>query len=220
MTRVLLVDDQPMIRVGLKGLLADSGVTLAGEAADGHQALTAIRRLRPDVVLMDLRMPMMDGITAIRALRAEPDAGVARTPVLVLTTFDGDQDVVEALQAGADGFLGKAAEPEELVAALRAVADGRTALSDRATRSMMRHVAATRASLPDPDLRARVEELTPRERDVVVAAARGLDNQQIAAEMFISPLTVKTHLNRAMVKLDARERGQLVSIAFRSGLLR
>lgn len=220
MMRVLLVDDQDMIRAGLRALIADAGIELAGEASDGKQAILAVSRLRPDAVLMDLRMPVMDGISAIRAIRAiRADSDLARTPILVLTTFDGDRGVVDALQAGADGFLSKAAAPEQLVAALIDVAEGRTAISDRAARSVLRHLSASRAKQPEPQLVARVAELTTREREIVIAAARGLDNQQIAQTLLISPVTVKTHLNRAMAKLDARERGQLVSIAFRAGIV-
>lgn len=216
MTAVVLVDDQALIRAGLRGILEDAGIDIAAEAGDGHAGVEAVRRARPDVVLMDLRMPLMDGIQAIERIRS--DAALAETRILVLTTFDGDRDVVDALRAGADGFLSKTADPDELVAAVTAVARGEVSLSQRAARAAIRHLDARDEPRVDPELARRVATLTPRERDIVQAAAAGHDNNRIARELFISPLTVKTHLNRAMMKLDARDRGQLVAIAFRAGL--
>lgn len=216
MTRVVLVDDQAMIRAGLRGILTDGGIEICGEAGNGEDALPLIARTRPDVVLMDLRMPVLDGVGAITALRRDPVVGA--TPVLVLTTFDGDPDVIAAVRAGADGFLSKAADPPELIEALHTVAGGAASLSPRATRAVLRHLETSAPPPLDPVLVARVETLTGRERDVVVGAAAGLDNTQIARRLFISPHTVKTHLNRAMVKLDARDRGQLVAAAYQAGL--
>jgi DNA-binding NarL/FixJ family response regulator len=216
MTSVVLVDDQVMIRAGLRSILSDAGIVVCGEAANGREALDVIARTRPDVVLMDLRMPILDGVGAITALRGLPEVG--DTPVLVLTTFDGDRDVVAALSAGANGFLSKAADPAQLVSAVREVAGGRPSLSTGATEAVLRHLETTAPPAPDPALHARVQTLTARERDIVIAAAMGLDNGEIARRLFISPHTVKTHLNRAMVKLDARDRGQLVAAAYRAGL--
>jgi DNA-binding NarL/FixJ family response regulator len=216
MTRVVLVDDQAMIRAGLRSILEDAGIEVSGEAGNGREAVTLIARARPDVVLLDLRMPILDGIGALTALRSDPD--VARTPVLILTTFDGDPDVLAALRAGADGFLSKAADPDELIDAVRRLAAGAPALSDNATRAVLRHIEASSPASVDPALAARMDSLTSRERDIVVAAATGLDNIEIARRLYISPHTVKTHLNRAMVKLDVRDRGQLVAAAYRSGI--
>lgn len=218
MTRVVLVDDQAMIRAGLRGILEDAGITVVAEASDGGQGVDAIRRNHPDVVLMDLRMPLVDGVEAVRRVRADESLTAVR--VLVLTTFDSDRDVVAALSAGADGFLSKTADPEDLVAAITAVAMGEPSLSPRATRAVLRHLESREEPAPDPDLVRRLDTLTTRERDIVRAAAAGHDNARIARDLFISPLTVKTHLNRAMMKLGARDRGQLVAIAYRTGLVR
>jgi DNA-binding NarL/FixJ family response regulator len=219
MVSVLLVDDQTMIRTGLIGILSGAdGVDVVGEASDGAQGVQQARLLRPDVVLMDLRMPVLDGVEATRRIRSEP--ALAATRVLVLTTFDGDRDVLAALRAGADGFLSKGAEPEELIAAVTAVAAGDVALSQSAARALVSRVS-TASALPAPDaaLLDRIAQLTVRERAIVVAAAGGADNDAIARELAISPFTVKTHLNRAMAKLDARDRAQVVVIAFRAGLV-
>ncbi|GAA5029486.1 response regulator [Microbacterium fluvii] len=218
MTTVVLIDDQAMIRAGLRGILEDAGISVVAEAADGRQGVEAVQRTRPDAVLLDLRMPIMDGVETVRRLRA--DEGTTGVRILVLTTFDADQDVIAALSAGADGFLGKTAEPEELVAAVGAVARGEASLSPRAARAVIAHLGSRTAQPADPALVSRVESLTARERDLVRYAAEGWDNQRIARELVISPHTVKTHLNRAMMKLDARDRGQLVAFAFRSGMLR
>jgi DNA-binding NarL/FixJ family response regulator len=219
MTTVLLIDDQAMIRAGLIGILDGAGgIRVVGQASDGRQGVRLTRELRPDVVLMDLRMPVVDGVEATRRIRHEPD--LAATRVLVLTTFDGDQDVLAALRAGAHGFLSKGAEPEELITAITSVAGGDIALSQTATRAVVARLATEAApAAPDADLLGRIAALTTRERDMVVAAARGLDNDAIAAEMMISPHTVKTHLNRAMSKLGARDRAQVVIIAFRARLV-
>lgn len=213
---VVLVDDQPLIRNGLRDLLEDAGITVLGEAGDGREALAVIARATPDVVLMDLRMPVMDGIAAVHALQENPAS--ASIPVLVLTTFDGEEDVLSAVQAGAHGFVSKSAAPDAIIAAVTAVAKGDVALSSNATRTLMQKVTKLAPPPLDPDLAARIRTLTARERDMISAAARGLDNHQIAAKLHISPFTVKTHLNRAMMKLDARDRGQLVALAYRSGI--
>jgi DNA-binding NarL/FixJ family response regulator len=218
MSRVVLIDDQSMIRAGLRGILEDAGLVIAGEAADGREGIAVLRRVRPDAVLIDLRMPVLDGVSTVRQIRSDPDLTGVR--ILVLTTFDGDQDVVDALSAGADGFLSKAADPDELAAAVLAVVDGKPSLSSGATRAVLRHLGQRRTPPIDPDLARRTHTLTARERDVVAAAADGSDNAQIARDLFISPHTVKTHLNRAMSKLGARDRGQLVAYAFRAGLTR
>ncbi len=217
MIDVVLVDDQAMIRAGLRGILEDAGIRVIGEAADGRSAFAVIRGSRPDVVLMDLRMPILDGVGATAALRADPDLNAVR--ILVLTTFDGDEEVLAALRAGADGFLAKSADSESLIAAVEAVAKGDTSLSSGAAKTVVSDLRRRGRSATDVELIARTATLTHRETDVVLGAARGLDNVSIARDLFISPATVKTHLNRAMTKLHARDRGQLVSIAFRSGLV-
>ena len=219
MTRVLLVDDQDMMRAGLRAILDGAdGIEVVGEAGDGAEALLQAAQLRPDVVVMDLRMPGVDGVEATRRMRTDPRTASIR--VLVLTTFDGDAETIAALRAGASGFLGKGAGPAELVDAVLTVASGRAALSAEALSTAMAD-AASRAARhsPDEDLVKRVGRLTARERDVVVAAAKGSDNLAIAARLHISPFTVKTHLNRAMTKLGARDRAQVVVLAHRAGLV-
>jgi DNA-binding NarL/FixJ family response regulator len=218
MTSVLLVDDQPAIRVGLRTILESAGMTVLAESGDGDEAVRIVRRLAPDVVLMDLRMPGTDGLAATRRIREDP--ALQPTRIIILTTFDGDPNVLAALRAGADGFLGKSASPDEIIDAVRNAAGGGVALSQKAQRALLRHVAQEgEPAPPDPEAVALAAELTPRERDVVIAAAQGQDNDAIAAALFISPLTVKTHLNRAMAKLRARDRGQLVATAYRIGLV-
>ena len=207
-----------MVRAGIRGVLESTDIVVVGEAQDGGIGVGLVREVRPDVVLMDLRMPGVNGIEATRRIRADP--ALETTRILVLTTFDGDADVLSALRAGADGFISKSAEPDELIAAVERTAAGESSLSPRASRAVAAHlVAEGDPRTPDSHLVALVATLTPRERDLVIAAAAGADNAEIAATQFISPFTVKTHLNRAMAKLDARDRGQLVSIAFRSGLM-
>ena len=220
--RVLLADDQVLIRSGFAALIASSDdLVVVGEAGDGAQALTAVRRLRPDVVLMDIRMPGMDGLSAARQITADPDLADVR--VIVLTTFEADEYVLDALRAGASGFLGKSVEPEELLDAIRVVARGDALLSPRATRSLIARFLSDPAPRPPTQpatTPAAFSELTDREREMVVFAAHGSSNEEIASRLVLSPLTVKTHLNRAMSKLSVRDRAQLVVLAYQSGLVR
>ena len=216
MIRVLLVDDQALLRAGFRVLVgAAADVEVVGEAGDGAAAVELCHALHPDVVLMDIRMPGVDGLEATRRISADPD--LAGTRVLVLTTFELDQHVFEALRAGASGFLGKGVEPDALVQAVRTVAAGESLLSPRATRGLVAHFLAS-SSLGD-DVRA-LAELTDREREVVALVALGLSNDEIAERLVLSPLTAKTHVNRAMTKLGVRDRAQLVVLAYQSGLVR
>jgi DNA-binding NarL/FixJ family response regulator len=221
MTRLLLVDDQPLIRAGLRGVLGhEPDIEIVAEAADGAEAVRLARQLTPDVVVMDLRMPLLDGVEATRQIRSSPDLETVR--VLVLTTFDGDREVIAAVAAGADGFLGKSAMPTELLAAVRSVAIGEVSLPQPALRALLGAFSRRGPGpgpSPDPVLADRVALLTDREREIVIAASTGDDNDVIARALFISPYTVKTHLNRSMTKLDARDRGQLVALAHRAGLV-
>ncbi|GAA2157628.1 response regulator transcription factor [Kitasatospora kazusensis] len=217
--RVLLADDQALLR-GTFRLLIDStdDLEVVGEAGTGGQAVAMTRALRPDLVLMDIRMPELDGVAATREISADPALGAVK--VLVLTTFENDEYVAEALRAGAGGFLGKGIDPEELLTAIRVVAAGDALLSPAATRALIgRFLAQPAVAVPD-GLPARLAALTAREREVVTLVAAGLSNEEIAARLFITPLTAKTHVNRAMAKLDARDRAQLVVIAYQSGLAR
>ncbi len=216
-TTVLLADDQALIRSGLRTLLEASGVRVVGEAEDGREAHAMAKELRPSVVLMDLRMPVLDGVLATQQIRA--DRALRDVRILVLTTFDGDPDVLMAIRAGADGFLSKSADAEDLMMALEAVAAGRPTLSEAALRAVMRNVSppATKSAV-DPELERRVGLLTQREREVVRRLARGTDLIELAGDLHISPHTAKTHVNRAMLKLGARDRGQLVAIAYQSSL--
>jgi DNA-binding NarL/FixJ family response regulator len=214
--RVLLADDQVLVRGGLRALLdAEPDIEVVGEAGDGEEAERLASSLHPDVVLMDVRMPGVDGLAATRAISAAPELGDVR--IVILTTFDLDEYVFDALRSGAAGFLVKDTEPVELVRAVRTVAAGEGLLSPRATRRLVEEFA-TRATptelAPDLDL------LTEREREVMSHAAAGLTNAEIAALLVISPTTVKTHISRAMTKLGARDRAQLVVFAYESGLVR
>jgi len=213
--RVVVVDDQALVRVGVKVLLQDEeDVELVGEAADGEAALALVRQSRPDLVLMDVRMPGMDGIEALRQIIAEP--ALAATRVIMLTTFDLDEYVFDALRAGASGFLMKDTEPAELLRAVRVVAQGESLLSPTVTRRVIREFAFRPAAKPPPH--QSLEALTDRERQVVALVAEGLSNDEIASRLFVSPATVRTHVGRAMMKLDARDRAQLVVFAYQSGL--
>ncbi|MFI7283972.1 response regulator [Micromonospora chersina] len=216
--RVLLADDQTLIRAGFR-VLIDSApdLTVVGEAATGREAVARARDTRADVVLMDIRMPDMDGLAATREITADEDLAGVR--VLVLTTFEVDEYVFEALRAGASGFLGKGVEPAELLDAIRTVAAGDALLSPKATRGLIARFLAQ----PEPEPPAspdRLRALTEREREVLTLVATGLSNEQIAERLVVSPLTAKTHVNRAMAKLRARDRAQLVVFAYQTGLVR
>ena len=217
MIRVMLVDDQEMIRTGLRAIIgAHPEIDVVAEAGDGLAVLRQLDDARPDVVLMDIRMPGIDGVEATRRIRLTRPPEQLR--ILVLTTFDQDENVLQALRAGADGFLSKGAGPTELTDAILAVAAGGRALSPSAVSAVVEHVVQQRAVDVDPVLAARFAELTPREREVVGAIVAGLDNAEIAERFFLSPFTVKTHANRAMTKVGARDRGQLVALAVRAGI--
>ncbi len=218
MVRIMIVDDQEMIRLGLRGILdAQHEIEVVTDAGDGLQALKQLESHEVDVVLMDLRMPGIDGVETTRRIREKFTAEQLR--ILVFTTFDNDENVFAALKAGANGFLSKGASPAELVAGIQDVSAGGGALSATASAALIGHVAQSQHRAVAPEQSAQLELLTARERDVVVAIAQGLDNQQIADRMFISPYTVKTHANRAMNKLGARDRAQLVSFAYQAGLM-
>jgi DNA-binding NarL/FixJ family response regulator len=216
--RVLLADDQKLIRAGFR-VLIDSAPDLqvVGEAANGREAVELARSTRADVVLMDIRMPDGDGLSATREITA--DENLAGVKVLILTTFEIDEYVFEALRAGASGFLGKGVEPAHLIDAIRVIAAGDQLLSPAATSRLIARFL-TEPDRAAPPVPASLEVLTAREREVVALVATGLSNEDIAAKLFVSPLTVKTHANRAMAKLGARDRAQLVVIAFQSGMVR
>ena len=215
MIRVLLADDQALVRAGFRALLdAQDGIEVTGEVSDGQQAVDLARELTPDVVLMDIRMPGTDGLAATRQIAADPR--LADTRVVILTTFDLDEYVFEAIRSGASGFLVKDTEPEELVQAVRVVADGDALLSPGVTRRLIAEFAA-RAKRP-PDAGA-LADLTGREREVLALVGQGLSNADIAKRLFLSPATAKTHVSRAMIKLSARDRAQLVVAAYESGLV-
>ena len=216
MIRVLLVDDQALVRAGFRALLdATEGLEVVGEAGDGAQAVDLCRALRPDVVLMDIRMPVEDGLSATQRIAADPD--LAATRIVVLTTFSLDEYVFAALRAGAGGFLLKDCEPAELLRAVRVVAAGDALLSPSVTRRLVEEYAS-KAKAPAPP--TALERLTDREREVVALAGTGLSNDEIAQRLFVSPTTAKTHVSRAMVKLGVRDRAQLVVLAYESGLVR
>ena len=215
MIRVLLADDQALVRAGFRALLdAQDGIEVTGEVSDGQQAVDLARELTPDVVLMDIRMPGTDGLAATRQIAADPR--LADTRVVILTTFDLDEYVFEAIRSGASGFLVKDTEPEELVQAVRVVADGDALLSPGVTRRLIAEFAA-RAKRP-PDTGA-LADLTGREREVLALVGQGLSNADIAKRLFLSPATAKTHVSRAMIKLGARDRAQLVVAAYEFGLV-
>lgn len=216
--RVLVADDQALIRAGFTALVEHAeDMVVVGQAADGRAAVELASATRPDVVLMDIRMPVLDGIAATRAISEDP--ALAGVRVLVLTTFDADEHVLAALRAGASGFLGKDVGPTELVAGIRVVARGDALLSPRATTALVQRLLAhpqDGLATGDPTLAV----LTDREREIVAMVARGLSNDEIASALVLSPLTVKTHVNRAMTKTHARDRAQLVVLAYQSGLVR
>ena len=214
--RVGIADDQPLIRTGLRAMIEHAtDLELIGEAEDGDQAIDLAHRHRPDVVLMDIRMPRRDGIEATRRITEDADLGDVR--VLILTTFDLDEYVYAAIRAGASGFVLKDAPPEEVIDAIRVVARGDALLAPSVTRRLIEDLAAR----PDPD-RAPPPELgalTDREREVLALVGRGRSNAEIAEQLFMSPATAKTHVSHVMTKLDARDRAQLVVLAYESGLV-
>ncbi|MEV6386164.1 response regulator transcription factor [Streptomyces sp. NPDC051773] len=216
MIRVLLADDQALVRAGFRAQLdAQPDIEVAGEAADGEEALRGVRELRPDVVLMDIRMPLLDGLAATRRITDDP--GLAGVKVVMLTTFELDEYVFEAIRSGASGFLVKDTEPEELVRAVRAVVEGDALLSPGVTRRLIAEFAARSK---EPSALSSLDGLTEREREVMALVGIGLTNEEIARRLVVSPLTAKTHVSRTMVKLGARDRAQLVVLAYESGLVR
>ncbi|MDH2426573.1 response regulator transcription factor [Sphaerisporangium sp. TRM90804] len=215
MVRVVLVDDQHLVRAGMRALLERApDITVAGEAADGETGVALVRAERPDVVLMDVRMPGVDGIEATRRIVA--DERLRQVRVVMLTTFDTDEYLFDAIRAGATGFLLKDARPGELRDAVRTVASGDALLSPAVTRRVLNAVAAASGRL-DP---GRVAGLTEREREVLAQIAAGRSNKEIGSALFISPATARTYVSRLLTKLDARDRAQLVVIAYESGLVR
>ena len=217
--RVIVADDQPLLRTGFKALIAAApDLEVVGEAGDGREAVRLARAAQADVVLMDIRMPVLDGIAATRLITQDEDLAGVR--VLILTTFEIDEYVFEALRAGASGFLGKSAEADELLNAIRTVSRGDALLSPVAIRSLIARFLATPSAPPPMDEADRrgLAALTDRERELTVLVATGLSNDEIAARLVLSPATVKTHVNRAMAKVGARDRAQLVVFAHRCGL--
>jgi DNA-binding NarL/FixJ family response regulator len=213
---VLIADDQALVRTGFRMVLeVEDDITIVGEAANGEQAVDSAARLKPDVVLMDIRMPALDGIAATRQIVGRKSGPTPR--VLILTTFDLDEYVYDALDAGASGFLLKDSSPEELVSAIRVVAEGEALLAPSVTRRLIEQFARTRrpSRQPPPGL----EELTSREREVLELVARGLSNAEIAASLVVSDSTVKTHVARALAKLGLRDRVQAVVLAYESGVV-
>lgn len=215
--RILLADDQTLLRATFRLLLdATPDFDVVAEAGDGSAAVKLTRELRPDLVLMDIRMPVLDGLEATRLIAADPE--LAGVKVLILTTFEQDEYVAEALRAGAGGFLGKGVDPEELLRAIRTVAGGDSLLSPAATRALIARFLAQPSDTPT--VTAPLDALTARELEVVTLVAAGLSNEEIAARLYVTPLTAKTHVNRAMTKLGARDRAQVVVMAYESGLVR
>ena len=218
MIRVMIADDQPMLREGLKTILsAHPQIDVVAEASRGASAVSQLSALEVDVVVMDIRMPGMDGVEATKQIRSK--YGDRDLKILVLTTFDQDENVLAAIRAGADGFLSKGAGPKELTDAIIKVTEGEHALSNSAVGALIEHVVQTPSKSSDPRLTGLFEQLTEREREVVGLIVEGLTNQEIAELLCVSPYTVKTHANRAMTKVEARDRAQLVSAAVRAGIL-
>jgi DNA-binding NarL/FixJ family response regulator len=216
MIRVLLADDQALVRAGFRALLdAEPDLAVVGEAADGAEAVRLAGEAEPDVVLMDIRMPGVDGLAATRRIVADP--ALDRVRIVILTTFDLDEYVFEALRAGASGFLVKDTEPVELLRGVRAVAAGDALLSPGVTRRLIEEFAA---KAKPPVAAGSLDALTDREREVVALVGAGLSNEEIAGRLVVSPATAKTHVSRAMVKLRARDRAQLVVYAYEAGLVR
>ena len=216
MIRIVLVDDQEMVRTGLRALAErDSDIEVVGEAADGRAGLSRVRELRPDLVLMDLRMPQLDGIAATAQITADPALDGVR--VVVLTTFDEDEDVLAALRAGAAGYLLKDIGPSALREAIRVVAGGEALLSPAVTTTVLARLGEHLAARVEPGL---LDGLTPREREVLALVGRGMSNDEIGAALFLSPATARTYVSRLLAKLRARDRSRLVVLAYESGLVR
>jgi DNA-binding NarL/FixJ family response regulator len=215
--RVVVADDQTLVRTGFQMILTAGGIEVAATAATGVEAMSAVRRTRPDLVLMDIRMPEMDGLEATRRLTADPPAGPTPCRIVILTTFDLDQYVYAALAAGASGFLLKDVSPEQLVASVRLVATGDTLLAPAITRRLIERFAhRDPATLPNHKL---LDTLTAREREVLELIARGLSNAELAARLHLSEATVKTHVGRILAKLQLRDRVQAVVLAYETGLI-
>ncbi|TXS57964.1 response regulator [Streptomyces sp. t39] len=214
--RLIVVDDDPLVRAGLSLMLGGAGdIEIVAEAADGAQAIDLVGRHTPDVVLMDIRMPVMDGLAATEALRARPGA----PDVVVLTTFHADEQVLRAMRAGAAGFVLKDTPPAEIVAAVRRVASGDPVLSPAVTRQLMTHAAGTGADVRAAEAARRLDTLAEREREVAVAVGRGRSNAEIASELYMSLPTVKTHVSRILAKLGLNNRVQIALLAHDAGLL-
>ncbi len=214
MTRVLLVDDDAMVRQLLRTIVEQAGISVVGDASDGDEVIQAVQAHHPDVIVMDLRMQRVSGVEAIRQVKAAPNP----PGVIALTSFDSEDVILEAVQAGADGFLAKDADPGELVEAVRAVARGEGALSPRAARTVMAHVHADTSAQMRQQARVKVDRLTEREQQIAAAVATGLTNAQIAKQTYLSEATVKTHLTNAMTKLDVANRVQLALVIDRAAL--
>ena len=219
MISILLADDQPLLRAGFSAVLdAEDDLQVVGEAADGEEAVAQAQRLHPDVVLMDVRMPRLDGLEATARITADPE--LAGTRVIVLTTFELDEYVYGALRAGASGFLLKDIEPTDLISAVHIIANGEALLSPRVTRRLVSAFVAAEPNRPrTPAGAAALSELTARELEVLTLIGTGFSNQEIAEKLVVSPLTAKTHVSRLFGKLDARDRAQLVVLAYETGLV-
>jgi DNA-binding NarL/FixJ family response regulator len=216
MIRIVLVDDQELVRTGLRALAErDGDIEVVGEASDGRSGLSRVRELRPDVVLMDLRMPQLDGIAATARITA--DAALDAVRVVVLTTFDEDEDVLAAIRAGAAGYLLKDVAPSALREAIRVVAGGDSLLSPAVTTTVLAQLGERLASRVSPGL---LDGLTPREREVLALVGRGMSNDEIGAALFLCPATARTYVSRLLAKLAARDRSRLVVLAYESGLVR
>jgi DNA-binding NarL/FixJ family response regulator len=216
--RVVVADDQALVRSGFTMLLSgEDDLAVVGEASNGAEAVAVARRERPDVVLMDVRMPVMDGLEATRQITADPS--LSSTRIVILTTFDLDEYVHEALRAGASGFLLKDTMPVELLHAIRVVAEGDALIAPRITRRLIAEFARRPDPAPTASSEPALEQLTDREREVLVLVARGLSNAEIADQLFVSHATVKTHVSRLLMKLAVRDRAQLVMVAYETGVV-